>query len=838
MERDAVVTPHQLCRCCQEVAATYMPSPKWQRNEFFEGKSCREIERLRKSYKEVRPYEDIESVPDIILFWRSKQPVVHHKNVSYLKESAKNGCHVCVLLADNFGSLGTQRPSETPGIKRKLYVAPVKRFAQYARGIGTMLGLFDTYPGPVASNYRASNKPIPVSYVELRHHRHRRDRGSNPHEDDGPSVLEVENGNQMPESRFRWSQTTHASVGLEMMSSWLRNCLDNHGKCSVKMGTDRPKRLLDLAAYERDVRLVSEHETCGQPYATLSYRWGNPSSSSITLTHKTLCEFMQMIDVDTLPKTIQEAIQLSRDISLRYLWVDALCIIQGDARDFSDEISRMGAIYANSLVTIAAASSVDSAGGLHVDRQPLSQEDCLMWHDDNSLVYVRGSHSGCDQDLHRHEMSTLDSRVWAYQERVMAPRTLRFTSNEIVWECRELQQCQRCTDSGFREPRARRKRYTQVLNHKETFAQIHTDRSSDTAGKAQLYRLDSTAMERMSTKLQFEILWTRVLLDYSKTNLSYDEDKLSALAGIAASPQQHLGLEASFGMWHIIFIDELLWQPGTKAGRRIALEKVPSWSWIKMEGSVSVIQDPKYHHLMPHRVIEEAAIPELPAATPFGPISEICAQYPSAASFQICGRLASCRLVPHGVKFARVKYSDWSLVRAQEDANSQIGQAAVSAWELYEQSLEGRDCLKQFKSLGIATEDGLAPLRRTRYFPDIEPESQSQSQSRRVFVCLLAKRTLYTDDYRDIGTGACALVDLGLVLEPLDDAATCYRRIGTFREEISCIDMGCARLHEHGNEQRYVHGPEDEREMLELLGPRAVMFSDRERVPRSTIRIV
>ena len=97
-------------------------------------------------------------------------------------------------------------------------------------------------------------------------------------------------------------------------------------------------------------------EVGDQHYATLSYSWGR--NQTITLGKDTYDTFRSSIDQTTLPKTIQEAIYIARGLDIRYLWVDALCVIQGDEEDFAQEISCMGSFYAGSLDTIAAADGL------------------------------------------------------------------------------------------------------------------------------------------------------------------------------------------------------------------------------------------------------------------------------------------------------------------------------------------------------------------------------------------------------------------------------------------------------------------------------------------------
>jgi hypothetical protein len=56
-----------------------------------------------------------------------------------------------------------------------------------------------------------------------------------------------------------------------------------------------------------------------------------------------------------LPATIIDAIRLAQTLSISYLWIDSLCIVQNSEEDKVREIATMDRVYKNSWVTISAA---------------------------------------------------------------------------------------------------------------------------------------------------------------------------------------------------------------------------------------------------------------------------------------------------------------------------------------------------------------------------------------------------------------------------------------------------------------------------------------------------
>lgn len=115
------------------------------------------------------------------------------------------------------------------------------------------------------------------------------------------------------------------------------------------------------------VRLV--HSRPGQVgrYVALSYCWG-PTLPVLTTTAN-LQAHQDGIDFAALPKTLQDAITMARYLGFQYIWIDCLCIIQDQKKDWSREAASMATIYSNAHLTVAAAGSAHCDGGmLNADR--------------------------------------------------------------------------------------------------------------------------------------------------------------------------------------------------------------------------------------------------------------------------------------------------------------------------------------------------------------------------------------------------------------------------------------------------------------------------------------
>ncbi|KAI9164071.1 hypothetical protein HJFPF1_05707 [Paramyrothecium foliicola] len=115
-------------------------------------------------------------------------------------------------------------------------------------------------------------------------------------------------------------------------------------------------RVKDLAFLESDLHIL---QTAGQKakYVTLSYCWGGYRD---TITVKdNYDERRSGIRFKELPVVFAQAIKITRALGVRYLWIDALCIIQDDPEDWSREAARMSEVYWNSVCRLAVTDSKD-----------------------------------------------------------------------------------------------------------------------------------------------------------------------------------------------------------------------------------------------------------------------------------------------------------------------------------------------------------------------------------------------------------------------------------------------------------------------------------------------
>lgn len=182
-------------------------------------------------------------------------------------------------------------------------------------------------------------------------------------------------------------------------------------------------------------------------FATLSHVWGS-GTVNIKITSANLPAMRQNIDWLSLPRTIQDAVVMTRKLGIRYLWLDSLCILQAKgendadhAADWRREAARFGGYYENSVVTIAETGAVDASEGLFLNRPGLVFEaqphsvDRISHSASLTPITIYPQTPTWSSEI---KGAPLSQRGWAAQERLLSRRILHFARNCVLWECHTL----------------------------------------------------------------------------------------------------------------------------------------------------------------------------------------------------------------------------------------------------------------------------------------------------------------------------------------------------------------------------------------------------------------
>jgi hypothetical protein len=376
--------------------------------------------------------------------------------------------------------------------------------------------------------------------------------------------------------------------------------------------------------------MVFLQDTAGETgrYLALSHSWG--ASHRLTLTRANLSILKSGFMLSELPNTFQDAVIIARELGLPFVWIDSLCIIQDDPADWEMEASRMGAVYANAYLTVAASASKDDSSGCFPDptvrfadyfvsadvkstgrRSFFFAAPVASYDDKEHVPSLAGRcHWATDEVIDRdgshlawlyltpewmppssksHPKSyligefgakfdpiadePLSDRGWTLQERLLSPRTIHYGRTEMYWEC----QCGVYAEDGAMFPR--------------TFTKA----------------TDLWAADPQETGKTRQWHWTQLLQEFSRRSLTKDFDKLPALSGLANIIAANSGDTYLAGLWKSSLMTELGWSvkafephhhcddpehdAAMPAAHRAAVKypsqyRAPSWSWASIDAEI------------------------------------------------------------------------------------------------------------------------------------------------------------------------------------------------------------------------------------------------------------
>ena len=375
---------------------------------------------------------------------------------------------------------------------------------------------------------------------------------------------------------------------FELVNKWIMHC-----KCH-SVSSRLPTRLIDVGAADglQEPKLFIPRESqsstgldslfqkplnCNR-YVALSYCWG--ASSFFTTTTSTLETRKDIIPMDKLPATIRDAIIITRGANVRFLWVDALCILQGTdheaVNDWQRESRKMAEIFGGACFTIYAASASNVGAGILTNRSSLEYQSVKIPYpvstgnsEDPSIPSNFPSYQGSallnlSQGHTWENDEPLSRRGWALQERLLSKRLLMYGTSRLSWRCRCAQ---------WREDR----RHEQDIDPFASFS---------------FEQLDESDTQAILSK------WPRIVQEYCSRDLTLSTDKLHAIDGLMQYYSTVADLKPVCGLWRQSIKKDLLWihlpKPNGHAWPypQPGYYRAPSWSWASVDGYITFLKRP------------------------------------------------------------------------------------------------------------------------------------------------------------------------------------------------------------------------------------------------------
>lgn len=352
-----------------------------------------------------------------------------------------------------------------------------------------------------------------------------------------------------------------------------------------------PTRLLEIFTVDGKYKMrVVEPRQKGliAPYVTLSHCWGKTRQATTTASN--LEEMKRDIPWSELSQNFRDAIAAAHLLGYQYLWIDGLCILQGDKADFEIESSRMSTVFANCDLMLSGDRARDGDAGLFTstDLNTKSWEPVVSKETRygiraryQKLHKISSTELGMYfNDFEEDRVYPLNRRAWCLQERLMASRILHFGVDELHWECMGERHCQ-CKVFG---------------RHGKQF---------------RTWKMEFERLQSMKCSVEQKCdLWQNICSQYSERLLTNSNDRLPAISGLVkhflpvgsaqaissrpsdvSKDQLKLFAEVDLGnylagLWSKVLMKGLCWHADYRPGRRISPYVAPSWSWASVEGKV------------------------------------------------------------------------------------------------------------------------------------------------------------------------------------------------------------------------------------------------------------
>ena len=374
----------------------------------------------------------------------------------------------------------------------------------------------------------------------------------------------------------RIPSSSESEDSFDFAKQCIENCISSpkHKLCKTSCNYV-PLRLIDVGEDGSDlIRLCELNSKHNVNYVALSHCWG--ACPLLTTSFRTLKQHRNQIPWDLLPRLFQDAVIVTRRLGLRFLWVDALCIVQDNRKDWETQSSHMSDIYEGAYVTLAATTCPNSDQRFLIKRPEKVKIKYINTTGKEFLIIARETtdHSAVADDHGPSKGFSMGSpllisgplmqRAWVLQEQVLCSRILHYTSTELIFECRTSLNCE-CT---------------RVAKPLPTIPGLVSN------------------LPYLKKKSKIYKLWHYLVSEYTLRHLSRPSDKLPAISGIAHKFFAVTKSHYLAGLWTDNLAQDLLWHSSATLqspydAHRLDPDvyRAPSFSWASVDTQIQFEED-------------------------------------------------------------------------------------------------------------------------------------------------------------------------------------------------------------------------------------------------------
>ncbi|KAI0902662.1 heterokaryon incompatibility protein-domain-containing protein [Ustulina deusta] len=341
--------------------------------------------------------------------------------------------------------------------------------------------------------------------------------------------------------------------------------------------------------------------TSREKYFALSYVWGQVDMAKTTKSNYLARLKPSALLTISFPRTIMDAMRLVRSVGGRFLWVDAICIVQDDEEKMAWDIPRMNVVYGEAFATLVALYGDNADAGLpgvspgtrppqHIESLRVSSGHLQLEYDaqcdKNETIYLTVTPPPLHLAL---DISKWNTRGWVFQERLFSRRCLYFSEQAVYFQCAQ----HTLSEFGTNEE------YTISMLDNEV--PMKPRLSSVRAARDNPLDLidsirDMTANEQLCKAFG---IYKDTVRSYSRREFSFKSDAIKGFLGVFAVLEKHFRSKTYGGLPGAALAHALLWAPAQRLRRRgMRLSTLsdrsmgkpdsqfPSWSWAGWDGPV------------------------------------------------------------------------------------------------------------------------------------------------------------------------------------------------------------------------------------------------------------
>ncbi|CAI0641415.1 unnamed protein product [Colletotrichum noveboracense] len=390
-----------------------------------------------------------------------------------------------------------------------------------------------------------------------------------------------------------------ACIGLLRES--VETCMNEHLECQPSTNRTLPTRLIDVGKInDKSARLIIGHKLpLLTPYIALSYCWGPPSqtTSQLITTKATMPDHQKCIELGRMPNTIRDAVLFTREMGMRYVWVDALCIVQDDADDWAKEAALMYSVYRHATITVVAAAG-DTCHSGFLSRKTAGPNAVIPFKSRKKGTQVSGSYMlshmrerrtwDADYPSHLHKRAWA-TRAWTYQEDIMSTRVLYFDDLTSFFRCQKERRLEHSITV-----------YNNVLEWNKLLTPHPPNLSFD---------------EKAERNASLYQRWDDLINEYSQRSLTVADDKFPAVSGLARTFAVALDEQYVAGLWRRDLVRGMLWWTEFDVSKPTKW-RAPSWSWASWDAKLGLT--PQYSRPLASQCAIEEVYVEPVGIDPYG----------------------------------------------------------------------------------------------------------------------------------------------------------------------------------------------------------------------------